>query len=365
MRAWNGLIGDTELREIAARHGAGEDLRSIARERWRHWGYGSLKIARVSLAKGLAANGYTVDRTRAWNGAVSDAELRQIAARRKAGESLLSIGSQRYSDWGYRSAAAAARALSNGLTANGYSDSLQAWRGRIGARELRQSAARHQAGESLASIALGRWRDWGYSSPVTAAQALARGLRANGFAVRGSRAAARLLAKSGYATISATALREAAVEHEAGWSLKSIARRKYREWGYASIESASVSLGRTFVKAGIPVRSNLDAKRLHNTTHGTWRYRSPSHPKHELFLKTRRTAYAERRGPRKQHVRVGGQQILGWLEQNNGAKIAEIAAHFNISTTSAQRHANHLVGQRALRVEQGPRPAARRYWVKA
>lgn len=111
----------------------------------------------------------------------------------------------------------------------------------------------------MIDIARSRWRDWGYTSPEVAAYSVTRGLRANGFAVRDRGAAQRVRREqSGGAVISAAALREATAEHEAGVSLHGIARRRSREWGYASPASARGALREAMRKAVVSTRARPD-----------------------------------------------------------------------------------------------------------
>jgi hypothetical protein len=83
----------------------------------------------------------------------------------------------------------------------------------------------------------------------------------------------------------------AAVEHHRyGWSLRAIARLKYREWGYASPATALEGLRSAFRVIDAPVRDRIEATVLASTLHGNSRRaaRLPGHPDHEAFLAHRR-----------------------------------------------------------------------------
>jgi hypothetical protein len=92
-------------------------------------------------------------------------------------------------------------------------------------------------------------------------------------------------------------LLDAARRHEAGWSLRSIARLHWRRWGYASDKSALEGLRGALRVIDAPVRDRVDATVLASTMHGRSRRaaRLPGHPDHAAFLEHRRAVRANRR----------------------------------------------------------------------
>lgn len=63
-------------------------------------------------------------------------------------------------------------------------------------------------------------------------------------------------------------LLQAAEEHAAGFSLRSIAGRRWQEWGYASMKSALEGLRRALRTIDAPVRDRIEATVLASTVHG-------------------------------------------------------------------------------------------------
>ena len=78
--------------------------------------------------------------------------------------------------------------------------------------------------------------------------------------------------------------------HRHGWSLRSIARLKWRQWGYASPGSALEGLRNALRVIDAPVRGRVDQTILSSTTHGnaSRAAREPGHPDHARFLAHRR-----------------------------------------------------------------------------
>lgn len=94
------------------------------------------------------------------------------------------------------------------------------------------------------------------------------------------------------------AAREAHAAHVAGWSLRAIARMRYREWGYASEKSAVEGLRGVFRALDLPVRDRITATVEASTVHGNSRraFRDPAHPEHERHLAQRRHRRAAKKG---------------------------------------------------------------------
>lgn len=92
-------------------------------------------------------------------------------------------------------------------------------------------------------------------------------------------------------------LLEAAAHHRRGWSLRSIARMKWRQWGYASDKSALEGLRHALRAIDAPVRDRIDATVRASVMHGnsSRAARVPGHPDHERHLEHRRTARANRK----------------------------------------------------------------------
>jgi hypothetical protein len=61
--------------------------------------------------------------------------------------------------------------------------------------------------------------------------------------------------------ISLAELLQASREHQAGWSLRALARMRYREWGYASPGSALEGLRHALRTIDAPVRARALAHR--------------------------------------------------------------------------------------------------------
>lgn len=82
----------------------------------------------------------------------------------------------------------------------------------------------------------------------------------------------------------------AAKDHENGWSLRAIARLRYKRWGYASPGSALEGLRHALRTIDKPVRGRIDATVLASTVHGNGRraMRSVDHPEHGRHLEQRR-----------------------------------------------------------------------------
>lgn len=85
-------------------------------------------------------------------------------------------------------------------------------------------------------------------------------------------------------------LRQAAAEHEAGWSLRAICRLRWESWGYASVGSALEALRRALRAIDAPVRDRIDATVDASLVHGNARraMRLPGHPEHARALEHRR-----------------------------------------------------------------------------
>lgn len=93
-------------------------------------------------------------------------------------------------------------------------------------------------------------------------------------------------------------LLEAAEHHRRGWSLRSIARLKWRQWGYASAASAPRASGRPSARSTRPVRDRIDATVQASVMHGNGRRaaRVPGHPDHERWLEHRRASSSQPKG---------------------------------------------------------------------
>jgi len=87
----------------------------------------------------------------------------------------------------------------------------------------------------------------------------------------------------------------AAAQHQAGWSLRSIARLHWRRWGYATPKSALEGLRQGMRTLELPVRDRIEATVLASTMHGNSRRaaRQPDHPDHQAFLAHRRRVRAK------------------------------------------------------------------------
>ena len=84
--------------------------------------------------------------------------------------------------------------------------------------------------------------------------------------------------------------RQAHVDHMAGWSLRAIARMRWRQWGYASDRSALEGLRGVFRALELPVRDRIEATVDASLVHGNGRraLRDPAHPEHGRHLEQRR-----------------------------------------------------------------------------
>lgn len=109
----------------------------------------------------------------------------------------------------------------------------------------------------------------------------------------------------------------AARQHQAGWSLRAIARLHWRTWGYASPKSALEGLRSAFRTLDVPVRDRVEATVLASTMHGRSRRaaKAPGHPDHAAFL-------AHRRATRKTRARwqAERQAALDALDAARGAE---------------------------------------------
>lgn len=78
--------------------------------------------------------------------------------------------------------------------------------------------------------------------------------------------------------------------HQAGWSLRALARMHYQEWGYASPGSALEGLRAAMRALELPVRDRIAATVEASTVHGNSgrAAREPSHPDHARHLAQRR-----------------------------------------------------------------------------
>lgn len=93
-------------------------------------------------------------------------------------------------------------------------------------------------------------------------------------------------------------LLQAAEQHQRGWSLRSICRMKWRQWGYASEKSALEALRRALRTIDAPVRDRIEATVSASVMHGnsSRAARLPGHPDHDRFLAHRRAVRAKGRG---------------------------------------------------------------------
>jgi len=80
-------------------------------------------------------------------------------------------------------------------------------------------------------------------------------------------------------------LLQAAEEHAAGWSLRAIARMRWRQWGYASAASALEGLRHALRTIDAPVRDRIQATIDASTIHGnaSRAARDPGHPDHDRW----------------------------------------------------------------------------------
>jgi hypothetical protein len=92
--------------------------------------------------------------------------------------------------------------------------------------------------------------------------------------------------------------------HTAGWSLRAIARVRWREWGYASPDSAYEGLRHAMRALDLTVRSQSEATVEANLRHGhmrtaNWAIDSPQHGDllaHRRHLRAMRRDYSNERG---------------------------------------------------------------------
>jgi hypothetical protein len=87
-----------------------------------------------------------------------------------------------------------------------------------------------------------------------------------------------------------TDLFECARAHELGWSLRALARLRWRKWGYASDKSALEGLRAALRSIDAPVRDRIEATVLASTVHGNSprAAHKPDHPDHDRYLAQRR-----------------------------------------------------------------------------
>ncbi len=90
---------------------------------------------------------------------------------------------------------------------------------------------------------------------------------------------------------------EAHKAHVAGWSLRAISRMRYREWGYASPNSALEAMRGVFRLLELPTRDRVEAVVDFSTVHGNSAraFRDPAHPEHARHLAHRRHVRAQAR----------------------------------------------------------------------
>jgi hypothetical protein len=82
----------------------------------------------------------------------------------------------------------------------------------------------------------------------------------------------------------------AAEEHRRGWSLRALARMRYRQWGYASPGSALEGLRKALRTIDAPVRDRVAATVDASTIHGNASRAAhhPGHPDYQRWLAHRR-----------------------------------------------------------------------------
>jgi hypothetical protein len=80
-------------------------------------------------------------------------------------------------------------------------------------------------------------------------------------------------------------LLQAAADHQAGFSLRAIARLRWRQWGYASDKSALEGLRHALRTIDAPVRDRIEATIEASTIHGKSRraMRVPGAPYHAAY----------------------------------------------------------------------------------
>jgi hypothetical protein len=85
-------------------------------------------------------------------------------------------------------------------------------------------------------------------------------------------------------------LLQAAKEHEAGWSLRAIARLRWQQWGYASVGSALEGLRHALRTIDAPVRDRIEATIDASLVHGNSRraMKETMHPEHARQLAHRK-----------------------------------------------------------------------------
>lgn len=102
-------------------------------------------------------------------------------------------------------------------------------------------------------------------------------------------------------------LLQAARDHEAGWSLRFIARSSWRHWGYASAGSALEGLRHALRTIDAPVRGRIAATVEASTMHGNARraMRAPDSNGH-----TRNLAHRSRCGKRRRLERKAAAELV-------------------------------------------------------
>jgi hypothetical protein len=92
-------------------------------------------------------------------------------------------------------------------------------------------------------------------------------------------------------------LLQAAEQHARGWSLRSICRMKWQQWGYASDKSALEALRHALRTIDAPVRDRIEATVQASVMHGnsSRAARHPSHPDHARHLAHRRQVRVNKR----------------------------------------------------------------------
>lgn len=85
--------------------------------------------------------------------------------------------------------------------------------------------------------------------------------------------------------------------HQAGWSMRALARMHYAEWGYASPSSALEGLRGAWRVLELQARDRIEATVEASTVHGnsSRAARDPEHPGHAAFLAQRRHLRARKR----------------------------------------------------------------------
>lgn len=83
---------------------------------------------------------------------------------------------------------------------------------------------------------------------------------------------------------------EAHRAHQAGWSLRALARLHHEQWGYKTPASALEGLRAVFRTLDLPVRDRIEATVDASTRHGNLAraFKDPAHPEHARHLAQRR-----------------------------------------------------------------------------